>query len=158
MKTLLAILFSATLCLAQGPYFSESNISILPDGTGKFTWYEKGIESQSVNYSLVPEQITEWVCTTGNVPNYQIHGQPQTYTLSGLGGFELPVYQGGIWLSYWIAPYGVANGVSCPSGQTLRTACIQYGISKIYDNTNGVSVIFQPEFLEVKFIPGVPGC
>jgi hypothetical protein len=143
----LAVVMSAALMWAvaasatSGAHFMPATAASVADN-GALTIFidEAGVGQQTVNYTLAWSATADYGCVNGG-GNHPKAANKQTTTASGSSSFSESPINGRVMASVTVdgTPPPVANGFTCPSGQTLVLADVSYGAT-LTDTTNNASI------------------
>jgi hypothetical protein len=153
--TQLATVFALAIpALAQNPHFIQADATLLNSGSLRVSWKEAGLGSNVlVSYTASANATAVYACINKGGKNPQASNK-QTFEgpVSASGTFSSGK-NGSISASLTIPPPGPGD-FSCPGGQNLVLASVEYRNVAINDVSNNVSEPIPGTFSRV-IVPGI---
>jgi hypothetical protein len=133
-----------TTVMAANPHFTKANPSVGDTGNLIVSFKEAGLgKGQIVHYAVGANAIAVYACINegGNIPQ-----DPKKQTVTGSvpsSGDFVSGKNGQITASITSSPLPPPLDPSCPPGQKIVLACVDYSNITLIDTTNGVDAGIQ---------------
>jgi hypothetical protein len=138
-KVILGATLSVIAASALAAFFFSAAASVDSNGVLTVSWDERGLGNANVNYTLSGSGSAEYACFNngGNHPQSTNKVGPAPFTVNSTP-FE--VKNGRVLGSLTVTPPGPGS-FTCPSGQNLVLACVNYTDLLLTDTTNMVDIV-----------------
>jgi hypothetical protein len=140
-------LFFSVAVRADSPHFIDNQTHVHPDGINlEVCFKEAGLgDNQLINYEASAEAAATYACINGG-GNHPKARNKETVEGPVEASDTFDSGQNGQIIQCLTLMPPSAGDFSCPNGQTLVLACVEYSNVMITDTTNGITVDFEGEF------------
>ena len=143
--TAILVFVMITSAMAANPHFINTSAKVDNQNNLVVSWKEAGLgDNLSIDYEATADSRATYVCINGGGKHPQAaNKQDVAGPVSATGTFNSGK-NGQITASLTVAPPD--SPLSCPNGQRLALACVEYSNVAITDLTNGITELIAGTF------------
>ena len=152
---MLLVAFAASAALAQNEHFVRASGNLNANGSLTVNFKEAGLgTNQLIDYELTADATATYVCVNRGGANPSAQNKTTVSgPVSATGTFSSG-RNGQVTASLTLSP--PPSDISCPPGQSLELASVEYTNVVLTDTTNNVSISL-PNFSSGCLLPNVRG-